>query len=281
MTETDDDVRWALFRQPHRRWWTYETLGELVFERRQFEATFAEVNLPTPAPRPWPGPFESLPQGAELSSIELAGWGYGDRMDVADVVMARMDLRRGDHAPPGVSQIALTFATALCGALGTTPRQQLKGYIDLLLSSGRTPEREAERAKAVQTWYLASFAPSWLRAAGAEPPDRLEGWPTVRNVMRDRLPLLNKTGERSIGIRRMPSSTGWDGPPGEELLHLVDQGVEGATGIEPETSRVVWSACWYAAVLAKGGPNGDRVVSSTGATVAESALELLRVLVRP
>lgn len=276
MTESDESIWWEHFSQPHRRWWTYEAVGRLDFERASFEAAFSNAGLPPLKPRERSTRLEALPPLPDLALLELAGWGYDDRLDIGDAVRARLGLRRGEDVPD-VSTTALTLASGLCSSLGTSARQHLKEYIGRLILSGNDLELESRRVDQLRSWYVDNFAAAWLRLADETPPYRFDDWKGVRDGLRELK--AQSAGEPHAYIRRLPSSTGWDEPPGGELLHAVSQDVEQATGLDVQMSRIIWSACWYAAVLGMSRPNGKEAVARVGAAVAASAFELLDSMV--
>ena len=265
------EVKWDLFTQPHRRHWTYEDLGGFAFQRVQFEDAFAAAGLEPLVPRSWPDRHPDVLPDADPENIELAGWGYDAHPDIWDIVNHRMGVAR-DRMNGVVSNVCLSFAWALGKTLGTTPRQQLKSYVQRLVESRNEPVLESQRAELLTEWFINEFATSWLARVGAAVPTAVEDWRTLRNSLRERRSRLPVAAQ--AWIRMMPSSTGWDQPPGGELLHLVNDVVESHVTRSLEQTRILWSACWYAAVIAKteGGP---KTMAEAGGEVADSSFRLL------
>lgn len=272
------EVRWQLFHQPHRRWWTYEAIGTLVFERRQVEAAFAAAGIGLPEPREGPLHFEPLPSVPNLHSVELAGWGVGDRLDIHDLVNAAQGLPRGG-TPAGVSPTALEFAAAIGANTGTTPRQRLKALVAPLLASGNDTNAEARQRGLIRSWFGETFVSAFLQLAGVQPAATRDDWEHLRNRLRNQRASLMPRPGQLLHIGRMGASFGWDAPPGLYLLHLVPKNLLKTVGLDDEVGRIIWSACWYAAVIGLATISEERIHDAMR-RLLDGAYDLLGELTR-
>jgi hypothetical protein len=258
---TDDEWRLQQFSQGHRRWWTYESLGTLVFERRQVEAAFVAAGLDVPSPKPRPA--STVRPMPDLDTLTLEPWGTLDGYSITDVVSAARAVTE-EVISDGVSPIALALASAIGRATATADRQQLKNYVDALLHSGAHARVEQVRRQQVRSWFVETFVPCFVNLV---PPTAAAGWLGARDELRGR----RSRGPRTY-LRREVA------PPGLSLVHLVSRELEHATGIDETESRLMWSSCWYAATVALGAqPSTD--FGPPMARLLVSAYELLDMLV--
>lgn len=302
--------RLGLFHQSHRPYWTHEALGTLVFDRGQAEAVFAEAGLPFPEPSETERVRWTLPKLANHESAELAAWGFQAPRDgqahlgIRDLVNSSLDLKHGDEVA-GVSPLALDFADAIGHSTGTTERQRLKQFVAPLLASSADERAEAQRRELIQRWYRGTFIPTFLRLVQIEPATSTAEWIVLRNGLREQRarlppalpapssPYVRKTPEERAAERtrlrpglawqhigRMPSSIGWDARPGLELLYLPS-GLARAAGFDGEETRVIWSACWYATLLAACAVNESAFAATFDAPMRrllDTAFDLLATL---